>query len=134
MAKDLKYYLELKYARSMRSVVTGNGEDFFLAEIVDLPGCVVGASERNDAITLLEKARMAYITSRYEKSLDIPPPSDGQWTSHDPHVPAATRNPRWDEVDLPTCTEATEDFAPLEVDADVTDRTYTEDRLIAVGW
>ena len=82
MTRDLEYYLNLKYAESVRSF-TDDDVEFFLAEIIDLPGCVVGASERSEVLKLLGKAREAYITSRYEKGLDIPLPRDGEWLIHD---------------------------------------------------
>lgn len=142
MTKSLEYYLQLKYAESVRPFIGGDDEEnFFLAEIVDLPGCVVGASERREALVLLEKAREAYITSRYEKGLDIPLPRDGEWTIHDAYATVTTTEASGVEEEAQACTTATDCFellgydseSQLQVDSGTTDGTYTEDRLVAVG-
>jgi len=77
MIKDLPFYLKLPYA----IVVTPgeDEEDGWLAEIPDLPGCFTAGDTKEEALEMIEDAKVAWLTHAFAKGYPIPEP---QWALH----------------------------------------------------
>jgi len=74
MQKDLKYYLNLPYTIRIFKYTEYNGEDYFGAEILELPGCGAEGKTREEALAKLQEAKRAWIEVSLERNLEIPEP------------------------------------------------------------
>jgi antitoxin HicB len=68
--ESLEFYLNLKYP-----VTLYPGDEAYVAQIKDLPGCMTQADTIEEAISNIEEARELWIEAVYEKGNDIPLPS-----------------------------------------------------------
>jgi antitoxin HicB len=73
MAKDLRYYLELKYPIVLAES-TENGKTYFEVEIPDLPGCGSFGENIEEALSRLAEAKELWIEARLKRALSIPEP------------------------------------------------------------
>ena len=77
MKKDLTYYLNLRYVVVIKKYIEYSGEEYFGAEIPDLPGCGAGGRTRGEALKRLQEAKRAWIEVSLERGLDVPEPRRG---------------------------------------------------------
>lgn len=70
-SKDLSYYMPLPY----KIVLTPDfeGEDW-LAEIVELPGCMTSGDTRDEVLELIEEAKTPWLAYNLEAGCPIPEP------------------------------------------------------------
>lgn len=68
--KTLTYYLSLPYTIMLTPTEDGN----WLAEIPDLPGCFTYGPTQEDALTMLEEAKEAWLSVALESGDPIPEP------------------------------------------------------------
>jgi antitoxin HicB len=68
--KSLDFYLSLKYSITIHQ----DDEGGFVAEIVDLPGCITQAETIDELMSSIDEAKEAWITAAYEMGQDIPVP------------------------------------------------------------
>lgn len=71
--KPLEYYLSLKYPFKIEALSEEDGGGFFIT-YPDLPGCMSDGETVEEALAMGEDARKAWITSRYERNMEIPEP------------------------------------------------------------
>ncbi len=74
MKKDLTYYLNLDYPITIEKYTEYDGEEYFEAELPDLPGCSAHGKSIEEAIKNLEEAKKAWIEVSLKEGLDIPEP------------------------------------------------------------
>ena len=74
--KDLSYYLSLRYHIVIQKHFDYEGEEYFRAEIHDLPGCAAEGETVDEALERIWEAKRAWIEDRLEKGLNIPEPKD----------------------------------------------------------
>ncbi len=67
--KDLAYYLSLPYAITL--VPTNNG---WFAKINDLPGCMTYGESKEEVLTLIEDAKLTWLSAMLEEGQPIPEP------------------------------------------------------------
>ena len=75
IGKDIEYFRGLEYPIHLTKR-TDNGEEYWLAEILDLPGCMADGETPNDALDSLEEAKQLWIASHFEDGYEVPEPSD----------------------------------------------------------
>lgn len=75
--KDMTYYLSLPYSISLLKQEEG-GEEYWVAEVPDLPGCMADGSTPDEAISSLEDAKQAWIESHIEDGYEVPEPSESR--------------------------------------------------------
>ena len=74
MKKDLSYYLSLRYHIVIEKHFDYEGEEYFWAEIPDLPGCGAEGETIEEVLEKIQEAKKAWIEVRLERGLDIPEP------------------------------------------------------------
>ena len=72
--KILEYYLQLPYTITLKRG-TGDGEEYWVARIVELPHCMTHGSTPEEALRDIEDAKKEWIESNLEDGLPIPEPS-----------------------------------------------------------
>jgi len=70
MNKDVDYYLSLPYTIEL----TPDEDGFRFAEIPHLPGCMTNGSSREDALLMIDDAKIAWLTTALDLGLPIPEP------------------------------------------------------------
>ncbi|MCD6398953.1 MAG: toxin-antitoxin system HicB family antitoxin [Candidatus Aenigmarchaeota archaeon] len=78
--KDLKYFLSLNYPITIEKYIEYDGEEYFNAEIPDLPGCSAHGKTVEEALEKLEEAKRAWLEVSLERGLDIPEPISEQFS------------------------------------------------------
>ncbi len=73
MEKDLNYYLSLKYPYKLEMLPENDGGGHIIT-YPDLPGCVSDGDTAEEAISMGDDARKAWIETRFEQGLNIPEP------------------------------------------------------------
>lgn len=73
MNKDIKYYLELP----CRVVLYPAEEGGYVVEIPDLPGCISQGETMEDALKMIQDAKITWIESALEDGIEIPEPARG---------------------------------------------------------
>ena len=73
--KDVKHYLNLSYPVQLTKT-SEDGEEYWLAEILDLPGCVSHGSSPEEAIENIEEAKQLWIETQLEDGQGVPEPTD----------------------------------------------------------
>jgi antitoxin HicB len=68
--KDLAYYLALPYTIEL----TPDQDGFWFAEIPLLDGCMSNGTSREDALVMIDDAKIAWLTTALELGLPIPEP------------------------------------------------------------
>jgi antitoxin HicB len=69
--KTLEYYYSLKYPLTLTPDSTGG----YVVEINDLPGCISQGETVEEALEMIEEARLLWLESMYEDGNEIPLPS-----------------------------------------------------------
>ena len=72
--KDLKYYLGLAYPVQLTHLIEDD-EEYWLAEILDLPGCMSDGDDPNEALENIEDAKRLWIETRLEDGYEVPEPT-----------------------------------------------------------
>lgn len=70
MTKDLSYYLSLPYTIQL----TPDVEGYWFAEIPLLDGCMTNGESQADALSMIEDAKRAWLTTALEMGIAIPEP------------------------------------------------------------
>ena len=74
LRKDLAYYLDLPYPVQL-SHQTEDGDKYWLAELLDLPGCMTDGSTPDEALENLEEAKRLWIETQIEDGYEVPEPA-----------------------------------------------------------
>ncbi len=72
--KDLAYYLSLPYTIEL----TPDEDGFWFAEIPLLKGCLTNGDSREDALSMIDDAKVAWLTTALELGIPIPEPQPEQ--------------------------------------------------------
>jgi antitoxin HicB len=70
--KNLEYYLSLPYTIVL--IPSDEEDGGWLGKIPDLPGCISFGDTKEEALTMIEDARIGWITHRFEQGYPIPEP------------------------------------------------------------
>ena len=73
--KNLEYYLSLSYGVQLSLHREEDMDDYWIAEILDLPGCVSDGSTPDEAVENLEEAKYLWIETQIEDGLEVPEPT-----------------------------------------------------------
>ena len=71
---DLAYYLDLSYPVQL-SHQSEDDDEYWLAEILDLPGCMADGSNPDEALKSLEEAKRLGIETQIEDGYEVPEPA-----------------------------------------------------------
>ena len=71
--KGIEYYMSLQYRINLRPLSEDDGGGW-LAEAIELPGCMSDGENKIEAIQNLEGAKEAWIATALEKGFNIPEP------------------------------------------------------------
>jgi antitoxin HicB len=63
-------------ARPYRKVISGDGEEGFLIEVPDLPGCMTAGETIDEAVAMLPEAMTAWLESVLLHGEEVPEPSE----------------------------------------------------------
>jgi len=74
MEKTLKYYRRLNYTLFAEPVVDSDGDRYWMAEYVELPGCKTDGKTEAEAIISLHELFDDYVSIRIEEKYEIPEP------------------------------------------------------------
>ena len=72
--KDLAYYLDLPYPVQL-SHQREDDDEYWLAELLDLPGCMADGSSPDEALKSLEEAKRLWIETQIEDGYEVPEPA-----------------------------------------------------------
>ncbi len=72
--KDLAYYLDLPYPVQL-SHQSEDDDEYWLAEALDLPGCMADGSSPDEALESLEEAKRLWIETQIEDGYEVPEPT-----------------------------------------------------------
>jgi antitoxin HicB len=70
MNKPLEYYLSLPY----RIELIPDEDGFWFAQIPNLPGCMTQGANRDEALEMLDEAKLLWLETALEENIDIPEP------------------------------------------------------------
>jgi antitoxin HicB len=70
MTKNLDYYLSLPYTIEL----TPDEDGYWFAEISLLEGCITNGESREDALTMIDDAKRAWLETALDLGLPIPEP------------------------------------------------------------
>ncbi len=73
-SKKLEYYLSLPYPIQLSHQIEDDDEYWF-AEILDLPGCMADGANPNQAMENLEDAKRLWIETQIEDGYEVPEPT-----------------------------------------------------------
>lgn len=76
MTKDLNYYTKLPYS----VVLHPSPEGGYAVEIPDLPGCISQGQSKEEALELIEDAKLCWLESALEDRIKIPEPNSGDYS------------------------------------------------------
>ncbi|BCV24012.1 type II toxin-antitoxin system HicB family antitoxin [Gelria sp. Kuro-4] len=68
--KDIEYYLALPYKVVLHPAQEGG----YVAEIPDLPGCLTQGETIEEAINMIQDAKVCWLRSALEDGVEIPEP------------------------------------------------------------
>ena len=74
-ARDVEYYLALDYPIQL-SLWTEPDEEYWVAEVSDLAGCLADGGTPDEAVENLVEAKKLWGTARLEEGFEVPEPSD----------------------------------------------------------
>ncbi len=72
--KNLEYYLSLPYTITLKRG-TGDGEEYWVARVLELPHCMTHGATPEEAFRDIEDAKMEWVKSNIEAALPIPEPT-----------------------------------------------------------
>lgn len=90
-----------------------DGSPCWYAKHTDLPGCIAYATDKDEAIALLEKARVAYISSLLKRHLPVPESSEQPASASETRLASATMT----ETDSAWVVKPTPKWTPTLVHA-----------------
>ena len=73
--KDLDYYLNLPYTVQLSVQREDDMDEYWIAEILDLPGCVSDGATPDEAVENVEEAKHLWIETQLEDGLEVPEPT-----------------------------------------------------------
>ncbi|MDF9406998.1 type II toxin-antitoxin system HicB family antitoxin [Pelotomaculum isophthalicicum JI] len=71
MNKDLQYYLGLPYQVTLHPSADGG----YAVEIPELPGCISQGQTVEEALKMIEDAKICWLETALEESIEIPEPA-----------------------------------------------------------
>lgn len=71
---DLEYYLRLPYTITLKRG-TGDGEEYWIARVLELPHCMSHGATPEEALSDIEDAMREWLKSNLEAGLPIPEPA-----------------------------------------------------------
>jgi len=71
--KELEYYLRLPYTITVKRG-TGDGEEYWIARVLELPHCITHGTSPEEALRDIEDAKREWLISNLEAGLPIPEP------------------------------------------------------------
>jgi len=72
--KDIEYYLNLSYPVQLTHQCDDDDE-YWIAEVLDLPGCVSDGATPDEAVENVEDAKHLWIETQIEDGLEVPEPT-----------------------------------------------------------
>lgn len=72
MTKDFSYYMSLPY----REIIESDPSGGYVGRIEGLPGCITQGETREEALTMLEDAKAAWLETALAENIPIPEPVD----------------------------------------------------------
>ncbi|MBI4331366.1 MAG: toxin-antitoxin system HicB family antitoxin [Chloroflexi bacterium] len=72
--RDLEYYLRLPYTITLKRG-TGDGEEYRIARVLELPHCMTHGATPEEALRAIEDAKGEWLKSNLEAGLPIPEPT-----------------------------------------------------------
>ena len=72
--KDLEYYLSLPYTITLKRG-TGDGEEYWIARVLELPHCMTHGATPEEALKDIEDAKCEWLKSNLEAGLPVPEPT-----------------------------------------------------------
>jgi predicted RNase H-like HicB family nuclease len=72
--KDLAYYMGLPYTITLKRG-TGNGEEYWIARVLELPHCMTHGATPEEALRDIQDAKREWLASNLEDGLPIPEPA-----------------------------------------------------------
>lgn len=76
MKKNLAYYLQLEYTIRLKK----NSDGSFFAEVEELPGCITEGDSEQEALTMIEDAKKAWIEVALQTKKYIPEPTSDEYS------------------------------------------------------
>ncbi|MBN2238821.1 MAG: type II toxin-antitoxin system HicB family antitoxin [Dehalococcoidales bacterium] len=74
MKKNMEYYIHLPYTITVKRG-TGEGEEYWIARVLELPHCMTHGATPEEALRDIEDAMQEWIKSNLEAGLPIPEPT-----------------------------------------------------------
>ena len=75
MKKNLNYYQQLHYTIRLKK----NTDNSYFAEIEELPGCITEGDTKEEALTMLEDAKKAWLEIALKRKIAIPEPAADEY-------------------------------------------------------
>ena len=72
--KNLGYYMKLPYTVTIKRG-TGDGDEYWVARVLELPHCMTHGATPEEAIRDIEDAKLEWLKSNIEDGLPIPEPT-----------------------------------------------------------
>jgi predicted RNase H-like HicB family nuclease len=72
--KDMEYYMSLPYIITLKHS-TGDGEEYWIARVLELPHCMTHGATAEEALRDIEDAKHEWLKSNLEAGLPIPEPA-----------------------------------------------------------
>lgn len=76
MKKNLAYYLSLEYTTRLKK----NADGTFFAEVEELPGCMTEGDTEQEAVSMIEDAKKAWLEVALNRKLMIPEPTSDEYS------------------------------------------------------
>lgn len=76
MKRDLKYYLNLDYTARLKQ----NTDGTYFAEIEELVGCMTEGDTKEEALSMIEDAKKAWLEVALERKINIPEPTTDEFS------------------------------------------------------
>lgn len=73
-SKDLEYYRSLPYTITLKRG-TGDGEEYWIARVLELPHCMTHGATPEEALRDIEDAKSEWLKSNLDAGLPIPEPT-----------------------------------------------------------
>jgi predicted RNase H-like HicB family nuclease len=74
MEKNLEYYMRLPYTITIKRG-TGDGDEYWVARVVELPHCMTHGDTTEEAMKDIEDAMREWLKSNLEAGLPVPEPA-----------------------------------------------------------
>jgi len=77
--KEIDYYMSLSYPIQL---VYDSEDEYWIAEIPDLPGCMSGGADPNEAVENIKDAQYSWIDVCIERGHEVPTPTYEDYLEH----------------------------------------------------